>query len=302
MQRQKEQIGRLHDLVARQAAVATPVPQDPPAPVAPTPAVAAALVTAIPPMASGSSALDPDALEAEQEQSLAVLTAFKRFNPPTFNGDDKDPWVMEAWLTAMEALFEDIYTFERDKVHLASHCFEGSAQLWWTRVKKGRSLELSPMTWEAFRELLLMEYFPESDKRKIKEDFRKLRQGNRSVREYEKEFSHMVNCVPGLVRGDRDRAEVFERGLRPDIFKVIHAFHLKTYEDVLRPLWVERGNAIAREERDAFEKDKDKDKSKKLAASGSAGQSSSKRPLGISDHFSGELGVRHKARRLPSHV
>ncbi|XP_020094154.1 uncharacterized protein LOC109714124 [Ananas comosus] len=179
----------------------------------------------------------------------------------------------------MEALFEDIYTLERDKVHLAAHCFEGSARLWWTRVKKSRSLELSSMTWEAFRELLLMEYFPESDKQKIKEDFRKLRQGSRSMREYEKEFSHIVNCVLVLVHGDRDRAEVFESGLRPEIFKVIHAFRLKTYEDVLdRELLVERGNAIEREERDAFEKDKDKEKSKKRAASGSAGQSSSKRP------------------------
>nr|CAD1837622.1 unnamed protein product [Ananas comosus var. bracteatus] len=75
-----------------------------------------------------------------------------------------------------------------------------------------------------------MEYFPESNKWKIKDDFRKLRQGSRSVREYEKEFSHM------------------------------------------------RGNAIAREERDAFEKNKDREKSKKRAASGSAGQLSSKRP------------------------
>nr|CAD1818592.1 unnamed protein product [Ananas comosus var. bracteatus] len=53
--------------------------------------------------------------------------------------------------------------------------------------------------------------------------------------------------------------------------------YVKTYEDVLdRALWVERGNAIAREERDSFEKDKEK--SKKHSAGGSAGQSSSKRP------------------------
>ena len=89
----------------------------------------------------------------------------------------------------------------------------------------------------------------------------------------------MINCVPNLVHGDRDRAEVFERGLRPEIFKVIHAFRLKTYEEVLdRALWVERGNAIARDEREAFEKDKERDKAKKRPAGGSAGQSSSKRP------------------------
>ncbi|XP_020102689.1 uncharacterized protein LOC109720181 [Ananas comosus] len=171
---------------------------------------------------------------------------------------------MESWLSVMKALFEDIYTLEKDKVRLAAHCLEGSARSWWTRVNNGRSLDPATMSWEAFREILLMEYFPESDKRKIKEDFRKLRQRNRTVREYEREFSHMVDCVPGLVHGDRDRAEVFECGLRPKIFKTIHALRLKTYEKVLdRALWVERGNAIAREEREAFERDKDKEKSKK---------------------------------------
>ncbi|XP_020089755.1 uncharacterized protein LOC109711200 [Ananas comosus] len=132
----------------------------------------------------------------------------------------------------MEALFEDIYTLEKDKVHIAAHCFDGSARLWWTQAKKNHSLDSASVTWEAFREMLLMEYFPESDKRKIKEDFRKLRQGSRTVREYEREFTHMINCVPGLVHGDRDRAEVFEHGLRPEIFKVIHGFRLKTYEEV----------------------------------------------------------------------
>ncbi|XP_020081199.1 uncharacterized protein LOC109704824 [Ananas comosus] len=179
----------------------------------------------------------------------------------------------------MEALFEDIYTLEKDKVRLAAHCLKGPARSWWTRVKNGRSLDPATMTWEAFREILLMEYFPESDKRKIKENFRKLRQGGRTVREYEREFSHMVNCVPGLVHGDRDWAEVFERGLRPEIFKTVQALRLKTYEEVLdRALWIERGNAIAREEREAFERDKDREKSKKRPAGGSVGQMSSKRP------------------------
>ncbi|XP_020081071.1 uncharacterized protein LOC109704708, partial [Ananas comosus] len=231
------------------AAAAASVPRDPPAPavpVAPTPAVAAAPVTIVSPAASGSSIPTPDELGAERERSLAALTAFKRFNPPTFDGDVKDPWLVESWLAAMEALFEDIYTLDKDK---------------------------------AFREMLLLEYFPDSDRQKIKEDFRKLRQGNRSVREYEREFTHLINCVLSLVHGDRDRAETFERGLRPEIFKIVHALRLKTYEEVLdRALWVEGGNAIVRDEREAFERDRKREKTKKRPAGGSAGQSSSKRP------------------------
>nr|CAD1834480.1 unnamed protein product [Ananas comosus var. bracteatus] len=105
---------------------------------------------------------------------------------------------MEAWLTSMEALFEDIYTLEKDKVHLVAHYFKKLAQIWWRRVKKNRSSDLPPMTWEEFRGLLFMEYFPDSNKRKMKEDFRKLRQGSRTMREYKARVLAIGELCPGV--------------------------------------------------------------------------------------------------------
>nr|CAD1820642.1 unnamed protein product [Ananas comosus var. bracteatus] len=153
------------------------------------------------------------------------------------------------------------------------------AQIWWQKAKKSRGLDTSSITWEEFREIVFMEYFPDSDRRKMKEDFRKLRQGNRSVREYEREFTHLVNYVPGMVHTDRDRADYFERGLRPEIFKIISALKLKSFEEVLdRALWVERSNAIAREERESFDREREREKGKKRTTGGAGGQSSSTRP------------------------
>nr|CAD1839446.1 unnamed protein product [Ananas comosus var. bracteatus] len=82
---------RLQELVSRQVAAASPASQDPPTSVAPALTVAVAPATApnisaATPIASGSLGLDPTALEAEQERSLAMLAAFKWFNPPTFDG------------------------------------------------------------------------------------------------------------------------------------------------------------------------------------------------------------------------
>ena len=55
-----------------------------------------------------------------------------------------------------------------------------------------------------------------------------------------------------------DRAEYFERGLRPEIFKMINALKLKSFEEVLdRALWVERGNVIARDERESCERERE---------------------------------------------
>nr|CAD1830192.1 unnamed protein product [Ananas comosus var. bracteatus] len=257
-----------------------PIP-DPPVVVPPPPVV-------IPPVVSGPSSSDSAATKAEHERSLSVLTAFMRFNPPMFDGKEADPWVLETWFTSMEALFEDIYTLEKDKVHLAAHCFEKDAQIWWQKAKKSRVLNPSSITWEEFREIVFMEYFPDSDRRKMKEDFRKLRQGNRSVREYEREFTHLVNCVPGMVHTDRDRADYFERGLRPEIFKIISALKLRSFEEVLdRALWVERSNAIAREERESFDREREREKGKKRTTSGAGDSQALNDPLGIHGHSRG---------------
>nr|CAD1844205.1 unnamed protein product [Ananas comosus var. bracteatus] len=50
-----------------------------------------------------------------------------------------------------------------------------------------------------------------------------LKQGSCSVSEYEREFSYIVNCVLGVV----------QRGLRPEIFRVVHSFKLQTFVEIL---------------------------------------------------------------------
>lgn len=43
------------------------------------------------------------------------------------------------------------------------------------------------------------------------------------MREYEREFSHIIDCVPYVVWDDRDKADCFERRLRSKIYKVVHS-------------------------------------------------------------------------------
>nr|CAD1821588.1 unnamed protein product [Ananas comosus var. bracteatus] len=219
VQRQEEQIGKLRELVSQPAATTTvtvtaPESQEPPA-TSPhiTSATEGANVTAVPvmtrpvpastpPTASSSSAPVPDlaAVKAKRERALAALTTFKRFNPPTFDREEVDPWVVETWIALMETLFEDIYTLEQDKINLATHCFEKSTRIRWRGVKKNRSPDLPPVTRGSGR--------------------------------------------PG-------QGGVFRTRTSAEIFRVVHSFKLQTFVEVLnRALWVEQGNAIAREECD----------------------------------------------------
>ncbi|XP_020113117.1 uncharacterized protein LOC109727400 [Ananas comosus] len=164
--------------------------------------------------------------------------------------------MVESWIDLTETLFEDLYTLERDKVHLATHCLERAAKVWWKRVKRDRSSNLPSVVWEEFRGLMFTNYFPDSEKKKLQDQFLKLRQGNRSMGEYEQEFSYIIDCVPDVVRDNKDRADWFECGLWPKIYKAVHIVKLTTFAEVLDwALWAVHGNAYARAERESLEKE-----------------------------------------------
>nr|CAD1837178.1 unnamed protein product [Ananas comosus var. bracteatus] len=146
-------------------------------------------------------------------------------------------------------------------------------------ASKARSISgSSPDRLGEVPEVVVRGVLPDSDRQKMREDFRKLKQGNRTVREYEREFTHLLNCVPDVASTEQDRAYCFVRGLRPGVFRLVHAFKFHTFAEALdRALWVEHENTCEREDREAF----DKDKGKKRPGGGSGGQSSSKRPRSI---------------------
>ncbi|XP_020082104.1 uncharacterized protein LOC109705740 [Ananas comosus] len=274
--------------VAAAAATATEG-RDPPAPSTSTPEAAESEgITAVPvaarpppasvpPVASGSATPDVAAEKVEQERALAALIKFKKFNPPIFEGEKVEPSMVELWIDSIETLFKDLYTSEKDKVYLATHCLAKAANMWWKRVKRDRPSVLPPMLWKEFKKAMFANYFLDTVKRNLQERFRKLRQGDRSVANYKQEFSHIINCVPKVVRDDRDRADWFLRGLRPKIYRVVQLFKLTTFAEVFnRALWVEHGDAHVREERELIAESRDK--GKKRPGGGSGGQSSSKKP------------------------
>nr|CAD1835654.1 unnamed protein product [Ananas comosus var. bracteatus] len=156
---------------------------------------------------------------AERDRLMERLNEFRRCSPRVFDGEKVDHWIVEKWLMHMEKLFRDTFVEERDRVWLATHHLDGEAYRWWLDFQDHPSTDLAAITWTRFKELLLAHYFPTSVKRKMEQDLRSLRQGDRTVAEYEREFSRLLHCVPFVVRDDEDKARIFERGLRPSTFR-----------------------------------------------------------------------------------
>nr|CAD1835604.1 unnamed protein product [Ananas comosus var. bracteatus] len=218
--RQEVRMQRLEDLLLQQAAAGE-------AQISMTLTVALRekALTAPPAQVSVTAATFPLMVErAERQRLMDRLDEFRRRDPRIFDGEKTDHWIVEKWLTHMEKLFRD--TFDNPDTDPAA------------------------ISWKRFKELLLEHYFLVRVKRKVEQDLREMRQEDRTVAEYEREFSQLLRYAPFVVRDDEDKARIFERGLRSSILRLVQPFHLQTYQNVVnRALIVESCAADLQERR-----------------------------------------------------
>ena len=115
----------------------------------------------------------------------------------------------------MEKAFAVGQTVEEAKLPMAEFQLKEKAHDWWT-IKKLHLNE--PPTWQRFKDLFYEKYFPASTRDKMLGQFLSLRQGNRSVAEYEAEFNKLVKFTPEGIR-DSDRAKIqkFKDGLNVEL-------------------------------------------------------------------------------------
>ncbi|XP_037446316.1 uncharacterized protein LOC119316015 [Triticum dicoccoides] len=156
---------------------------------------------------------------------------FQKLKPPSFSGT-ANPLEAEDWITAMEKAFEAMGCTNEEKVIYAVYMLKSSAFEWWDAHKKSYP-EGTPLTWILFKEAFYKKYFPESIKRIKEREFLELKQGNKSVGEYEIEFSRLARFALEFVQTDGSKARRFESGLRQPLKRRVEAFELNTFRDVV---------------------------------------------------------------------
>ncbi len=113
---------------------------------------------------------------------MESLAKFQRLHPPTFTGEGSDPMVVESRVDSMEKLFLNLRVPEQDWVMLAVSFLDKMAHHWWKAELKRRADAVLPTpSWEEFREPPFATYFPDCAKQQMEEDFKSLRQENRTI-------------------------------------------------------------------------------------------------------------------------
>ncbi|XP_017228863.2 uncharacterized protein LOC108204079 [Daucus carota subsp. sativus] len=159
-----------------------------------------------------------------------------------------NPVAASLWLKEMEKAFTLTQVSDELKTEYASYFLKNEANYWWesTRALEGEGL----VEWTRFTELFLNKYFPSSLANQMEIEFLELKQGEKSVTEYENKFTELARLVPVYVSTESQKAKRFQQGLKPEIRSGVVALQLTTYTSVvLAALVIESDQKLAAKEK-----------------------------------------------------
>ncbi|KAJ9544190.1 hypothetical protein OSB04_023897 [Centaurea solstitialis] len=138
-----------------------------------------------------------------------------------FNGV-VDPIVALQWLQNTEKVFRITCVLDEDQVNYATAMFTDRALTWWDATYETLSAdEKKAMSWEAFKVKFQNQYCPYDLQRRLGKEFLELRQGSRSVNDYETEFNRKARFASRFLTFERERIEHFVDGLRSEIRDIV---------------------------------------------------------------------------------
>ncbi|XP_022156662.1 uncharacterized protein LOC111023512 [Momordica charantia] len=137
------------------------------------------------------------------------LRDFKKYDPRSFDGLSVDPMLAEAWLSLMETIFRYMRCLEEQKVQCDVFMLKDDAFLWWESTERPIDVSGGPVTWLQFKEAFFQQYYPAITWYRKQVEFLNLKQDNRSVEEYDREFTKLSRFAPELVDTEATKCERF---------------------------------------------------------------------------------------------
>ena len=86
------------------------------------------------------------------------------------------------------------------EVHCGMYMMKGEAHFWWKGAQKTIIPQEEFITWCQFKDAYLHKYYPITARVKMQTTFLKLKQGDRSVKEYDLEFNRLARFFPTIYR------------------------------------------------------------------------------------------------------
>ncbi|XP_016675152.1 uncharacterized protein [Gossypium hirsutum] len=133
---------------------------------------------------------------------------------------DDDPVKVEYWLQSLVRIFKQMACCPKDYLRCVVSLLKEEAYNWWKTMEA--VVPAKKFTWEFFQNEFKKKYAEKRYLDKKKREFLDLRQGNKSVAEYEREFVNLSKYAPDIVPTEEEmyRAqkleEVYNRKMQRD--------------------------------------------------------------------------------------
>ncbi|KAK1627658.1 hypothetical protein QYE76_001973 [Lolium multiflorum] len=146
------------------------------------------------------------------------LKNFQNTNPPVFSKTE-EPLDTDDWLQTMENNLEVARVEDNDKVLFSTHYLAGPARAWWTSARALNAGQM--MTWADFKLKFSKYHVPPGLIKKMRDEFRELKQGRLTVVEYRDRFLTLSRYAPDETDTTEKSKERLLNGLHDEMQTVL---------------------------------------------------------------------------------
>ncbi|CAA0835697.1 Uncharacterized mitochondrial protein AtMg00860, partial [Striga hermonthica] len=177
---------------------------------------------------------EPQQQQQPPEQNhVRVVAQFRKMSPPAFTGDG-GPLSVGDWFLRLERIFRLMACTEAQKVICGEYMLEGEAGQWWEDYWRLKPVgERDALTWAQLKVIITEKYYPRHFRDQMEKEFMNLSQGNRTVTEYEREFSRLSAFARHLVDTEEKKATRFLYGLKRELLMLIAGHGYLTYAETI---------------------------------------------------------------------
>ncbi|XP_058208151.1 uncharacterized protein LOC131321160 [Rhododendron vialii] len=186
--------------------------------------------------------------ESVEDHAMVAMKEFSHRNPSVFDGTSSDPLVADHWLAQIRKLFRALnITEDNIRVGIVAVQLVGEADEWWESILEIRKdarravrtaaqvnePDVENLTWAKFETLFEDQYFPETSRENLRDQFEKLEQGNMTVSEYVQKFQSLSRFAPELVATEERKCRRFEKGLHNTVRRMVTVQRKMKFSEVV---------------------------------------------------------------------
>ena len=149
------------------------------------------------------------------DEPRSKLRDFQNTNPPVFSKGVK-PLDADDWIRTIENNLMVARVGDEEKVTLATHFLAGPARAWWENTLAMQAAG-HVVSWNAFKDKFRKSFIPDGLIQMMKDKFRTLKQGGKSVYEYLEEFNDLGRYAPEDMDTDEKNRRQFMNGLHEEL-------------------------------------------------------------------------------------